>query len=255
MSEQEQILLNRERNALERERLADERRQAVEEELRSLRSKRTLNWAVFGPILVAVIGATASVLATAVSQYYQSKNARLTAEQGLEVERASGEAELRAQREAAQQALILQSVTAEPSRADANLRFLVASGLIDTYAADIEAALQRGERLSIPTESQEVCGAPGCFVPPVVLYPGNREPDRIFGNYDGDEGVSHADDNARQFCIEKGYERAVDFDVSCSGEDESSYLSFFETAEKWGFIGTGSANSYCYPLIEWVRCR
>lgn len=161
MSETEKVLLDRERNALERERLAEERRKEAEEALSKLSSKRTLNWAVFGPVLVAAIGATASVVVTAVSQYYQSENVRL-----------ASEAELLAQGEAAQQELIRLSVSAEPGRADANLRFLVSSGLVETYASGIQTAMNMGERLSIPSSEQEVCGAPGCFVPPLVSRPG-----------------------------------------------------------------------------------
>ncbi len=137
--EREKILLERERNALLRVGMAEDARAKAEVELSTLRGKKSFNWNLFIPLFVAIIGATASILGTAYSQF---KQADLAAEQN------SNTRDL--QFLTAQQDLIKLAVTAEEERADANIRFLVDSGLVPNYQDGLEAAIEAGLSLSAP---------------------------------------------------------------------------------------------------------
>lgn len=242
MSEQEAILLQRERNALERERLALEKLDQFRVENANLRASRSINWGIFVPILVAVIGGTVSILGMASPNYFQAEIVSETADSTRQL-----------QKETAEQELIKLAVQADAERATANMRFLTAAKLVPTYGQNIVDALDKGESFSTPAAGQSECVAPGCFTPPKIANT-EGQVDFIWGNYDGGDDESHGDQNATQFCIAKGYKRARDFDVSCSGEDESAYLAWSSTDKKWNWIESGSADDYCFPLIKWVRC-
>ncbi len=136
----EQSILDRERNALLRLRMAEETQSRLEDELASLRDRKRFNWSLFVPVLVAVIGATASIIATAYSQFQQAKLASEEATNALTL-----------QNQVAQQELIKLAVTAEEDRADANIEFLIAADLVPAYAKGLAKAVSLGKTLSTPS--------------------------------------------------------------------------------------------------------
>jgi hypothetical protein len=235
-------LLLRERNAIAREQVLLARLAEAEASVAAMRQKTAINWGVFVPVVTAVVGAAASIIVGSLTAYWEATAANAEAAE-----------ERIARGVAAEQELIKLAIGAEAGRADANMRFLSAAGLIPTYSATVDQALGAGASFSIPSASLAVCGAPGCFVDPVATHP-NGQVDRIFGDYVewGTENRSHAYTNGRKFCAEKGYARLRELEVSCAGADESAYLAQTE-AGVWDYIDTGSGSS-CYALISWLRC-
>jgi hypothetical protein len=222
--------------------------EALRSELSDLKRRRSLNLPILIPLLVATIGATASIVSVAVSQYYQAELAADAAQE-----------EDKRQREAAQAALEreLLSITleADPVRADSNLRFLAISGMIPSFRDSVLNALDRGYSFSVAHGR----GGPGFFPDPrIEVTKGQLE--EIWGNYTGSSIVapfrdmeSHGIRNAEQYCTEQGFSTTIGFDVNCAGEDESAYVAYIDGV--WTFIESGSANDYCFPLIEWIQCR
>lgn len=145
----EQSILDRERNALLRLRMAEESRSKLESELSSLRDQNRFNWSLFVPIFVAVIGATASIIATAYSQLQQAQLASAEARNELEL-----------QGLVAQQELIKLAVSAEEDRADANIEFLIASNLVPDYAEGLAEAVRQEKTLSTPSTLQTPSDSP-----------------------------------------------------------------------------------------------
>jgi hypothetical protein len=239
----EQLLLLKERNAIERERLLAERLKDSEAELGALKAKMTINWSVVLPVVTAVIGATASVMLGSLTALWQA-----------DIAAASARAGSAAQALAAEHELIKLAIGAEASRADANMRFLSAAGLIPTFGKAVESALEKGETFSASAEAMRQCAAPGCFAAPVAQHP-NGQQDRIFGDYveQASGAQSHAYTNARQFCRDEGYTTVRDLEVACVGLDESGYLAVTDSGT-WDYLDTGSGRS-CYALIEWLRCE
>lgn len=133
------IILDRERNALLRLQMAENRNNQLEEQLNNLTSKQKFNWNIFVPVLVAVIGATASILGTAYSQLKQADLVSKQAESAQEL-----------QNLIAQQELIKLAVGAEEKRADANIKFLIEANLVPQYARNLNTALESGNTLSAP---------------------------------------------------------------------------------------------------------
>lgn len=245
MASSEEILLKRERNALEHERLALEKLDKVQAENDRLKGRSRINWAIFAPVLVAVIGGTFSILGTAYSDYLQSQQTQIAARETRDLAR-----------ETAEQELIKIAVQSDPGRALANMRFLAAAELLDTYRLGVEQALARGETFATEVGRSRECLTSGCFYAPTVTNGAGRT-DRIWGNYQPSSrpnSASHGDQNAERFCMARQFERALDFEVSCVGEDESSYLAWSDDQGDWVSLGSGSANGYCFPLVEWVRC-
>jgi hypothetical protein len=246
MASSEDILLQRERNALERERLALEKLDKVQAENDKLKGRSRINWAIFAPVFVAVVGGTFSILGTAYSDYLQSQQALIAASETRDLSR-----------ETAEQELIKIAVQSEPGRALANMRFLAAADLLETYKPGVEQALARGETFSTETGRSRECLTAGCFYSPTATTAAG-DSDRIWGNYQPSgrpNSASHGDQNAERFCRSMNFERALDFEVSCIGEDESAYLAWSAQQSAWEWIDSGSANDYCFPLLEWVRCN
>lgn len=217
-------------------------------ELSELKRKRSLNLPVLIPLLVATIGATASIISVAVSQYHSAALAAQSAAAVAALERESQQATL-------ERELLKTAFEADPLRTDSFLRFLAISGMIPTYRSSVLDALDRGFSFSVAHGR----GGAGFFPGPQIEYETGQF-EQIWGNYSGrsysapfQELHSHGLRNAQHYCQERGFEDVSGFDISCTGEDESAYVAYVDGA--WSLIESGSSNDYCFPLIEWVQCR
>lgn len=221
---------------------------ATKSSLSELKGKRSLNLPILIPVLVATIGATASVISVAVSQYHQT-------EMSIKSSAEEADRERKSQQSALERELLSIALKADAVRADSNLRFLAISGMIPTFKEEVLDALERGYSFSVAHGR----GGAGFFPDPrIEVSSGQFE--QIWGNYQGQTIVapvqdleSHGLRNAGQYCREQGFDQLTGFDVRCTGEDESAYVAFLKG--KWIFIESGSSNDYCFPLIEWVQCR
>ena len=188
-SSSEKFALESERNAIMRLQVAEDRNRALTEEVDALKARKSFNWNLFVPVFVAVIGATASILGTAYSQFQQAQLRSVEAENAREL-----------QDLIAQQELIKLAVSADEERADANVQFLVSSDLVPNYAPGLKRAIAAGQSLSAPPPQ------PAAVVPskrsPTGGYYRNRAVERITIHDTGAENVIRPNLEAYNYIID-----------------------------------------------------